>query len=128
MTVSAHTEKLVADYGWRVGNTGENRVALALHRAGFRPRARGVRRDWWTVDQQYVFAPFRVDFLLVGINVALEADGWVHRSRDVRQRDLVRDVYLASRGVATIRVNVDDEDEIALIVEALAERTRERCD
>lgn len=110
--IARATATAVEALGWRVGNAGENRVALALHFAGFRP---------WSVQQQYRLGRYRLDFALVGRRIAIEADGWVHRNAPNAERDALRDAELAAMGWRTIRVDVDQPEDAlrAFVAEAL---------
>jgi hypothetical protein len=85
--------------GWKVGNAGEARVALALTRMGYRPDL---------VETQFHIGPYRLDFALVAERIDIEADGWVHTAATTRQRDGRRDRQLRNWGWTVARINVDE--------------------
>jgi very-short-patch-repair endonuclease len=73
----------------------ENRAALILSRCGLR------------AEQQYRVGKFRLDFAWPDIKIALEVDGWWHRSPQGAASDRQRDSWLRSQGWVVFRV--DDE-------------------
>lgn len=91
--------------GWEPGNAGENRVIRLLQSYGMRCGERQLE-----VQQQHRVGRFRLDFAWPHLRIAMEADGWVHRSDDQYVRDRERDHYLRARGWLVFRVDVDSGD------------------
>ena len=88
---------VVTEYGWEPGTYLENQVMLRLSRSERLPRP----------EQQYRIGRFRVDFAWPGKMIALEADGWWHRSPEGAAKDRQRDSWLRSQGWVVFRI--DDE-------------------
>ncbi len=86
----------MAKHGWTTGTTLENSVALMLHRFGLRPE---------DLIQQMRVGRFRLDFAAPDIQIAIEADGWYHRSPQGAAKDAERDAYLRLRGWVVLRVD-----------------------
>lgn len=106
---------VVRDWGWEPGNIGENRVIRALHAAGVRPRE---------VVQQFRLGPYRLDFAWPAMRMGIEADGWVHTTREMRQRDKQRDAILTDWGWLVVRLDIDRPedsiiDEVAQFVQQM---------
>ena len=103
-------------------NEGEARVTRALYSLGVKPSE---------VEQQFRLGPYRIDFAFVPARVALESDGWVHTTTEVRRRDRKRDKALRCWGWITVRVDgYQDEgklrDAVAVAVRlALGEPRRD---
>lgn len=120
-TLRAVTASAVESLGWRKGNHGENRLIMAMHRLGVRPRA---------VEQQFSLGPYRLDVAFPAERIAIEADGWVHTAVSVRRRDRERDRQLERWGWWVIRIDIDaDDDELDVAVATVLrwvekERTR----
>lgn len=70
------------------------------------------------METQFPLGPYRLDFALPIERIDIEADGWVHTSRDVRARDRVRDRQLKAWGWKVVRIDVSDGEDI---------RERVRC-
>jgi hypothetical protein len=87
--------QLVEENGFAAGTDLEDEVALLLARLGQGP------------EQQYRIGRYRVDFAWPEQKIALEADGWWHRSPEGSARDRERDSWLRSQGWVVFRV--DDE-------------------
>jgi very-short-patch-repair endonuclease len=85
---------LVIERGWRPGTHLENQVALILSRFT-------VARP----EQQYRAGKYRLDFAWPQPCMALEADGWWHRSPEGSARDRERDSWLRSQGWLIFRVD-----------------------
>lgn len=82
--------------GWRPGTALENQVAFIL-----------MRFDTPRPEQQHRAGRYRLDFAWPAARIALEADGWWHRSPDGASKDRQRDSWLRSEGWLVFRV--DDE-------------------
>ena len=94
--VQEAVEAQVRRLGWRPGTSLENAVALELS-----------RWEAGDAEQQYTIGRFRVDFAWPDRKIALEADGWWHRSPEGASKDRLRDSWLRSQGWIVFRV--DDE-------------------
>lgn len=95
-------DALVASLGWEPGNMGENRLIVALHQAGVKAA---------DVCQQFRLGGYRIDFAWPRERIALEADGWVHTTREMIQRDKVRDAKLHAWGWIVCRIDTDKPEE-----------------
>jgi very-short-patch-repair endonuclease len=95
-TLTQAVRAAVERVGYQPGTALENSVALALARANA-PHAR----------QQYSAGKYRLDFAWPQRKMALEADGWWHRSPEGAAKDRLRDSWLRSQGWIVFRV--DDE-------------------
>jgi very-short-patch-repair endonuclease len=100
--IPAIIEHQVCEWGWRPGTTLENRVARRLHLWRWRPDV---------VAQQYRVGRYRLDFAWPGIKVALEADGWHHRSPEGAAHDVQRDADLRAAGWLVFHVDDRGGDE-----------------
>ena len=71
---------LVAEHGWKPGTHLENQVALLLTRSRL------------SAEQQHRLGRYRLDFAWPDVKIALEADGWWHRSPEgaTADRQVVR--------------------------------------
>jgi len=69
--------------------------------------------------RQVNIGPFIADFLCAERSAIIEVDGGVHRTRDQREHDAGRDVYLMERGYRILRIWNDD---IARDVSAVLDR------
>jgi very-short-patch-repair endonuclease len=94
--INQSIQRLVEARGWDLGTTLENRVCLILSSFGFRPEQ---------VAQQYRVGRYRLDFAAPDVKVAIEADGWVHRSPETAAKDAERDSWLRSQGWLVLRVD-----------------------
>lgn len=94
----------VIEAGWTEGTHLENRVALRLHRFGFRPH---------DVRQQYRLGRYRLDFAWPDLQIALEADGWHHLAPEGAARDARRDAALRRLGWLVFRVDDVPDNELA---------------
>jgi very-short-patch-repair endonuclease len=128
-TVDRALAGVVEAGGWRPGTTFENRVARRLSRWNHGPDQ---------VAQQHKVGRYRLDFAWLDVKIALEADGWHHRSPYGAARDAERDAYLRSQGWLVFRVDDcgDDVDlqqqlsRVCRVVKALKEdgcRRWKRC-
>jgi very-short-patch-repair endonuclease len=82
------------ELGWRPGTRLENQVACLLSR--FHAPA---------AVQQHRVGKYRLDFAWPKVKIALEADGWYHRSPEGSARDAERDAWLRSQGWVVLRVD-----------------------
>jgi very-short-patch-repair endonuclease len=62
----------------------------------------GQRNEQWR--REYATGPYRLDFYLPEVKLAVEVDGGSHWGGLAAQRDAVRDQWHADRGVRTLRV------------------------
>ena len=99
------SRRLVTDFGWRAGTSLEDKVTMLLHRYRFRPDQ---------VAQQHRVGRYRLDFAWPALKVALEADGWHHRSPEGAAKDAARDAWLRSQGWLVFRVHDEPGDEVSL--------------
>jgi very-short-patch-repair endonuclease len=100
------------DLGWTIGsNLGEIKLVKAFDLAR-------LKAD--EVEQQFRLGPYRLDFAAPRVYLAIEADGYHHRTEKGRWSDRRRDKQLAEWGWSTWRIDIDRDDSI----ETLAERFR----
>lgn len=104
MLPSSHPPAKIAvqaarDQGWNVSNPGEAEVARELAALGYTPA---------DVETQFRLGPYRIDFAIPAEQIAIEADGWVHTTKQVRARDRERDRQLKAWGWVVVRVSTDD--------------------
>lgn len=107
--------QVVEQWGWRLGTTLENRVAWRLHRFGIRPlvlSTSGRSTDPRACVQQHRVGRYRLDFAFPVLAVALEADGWYHRSPEAAARDAERDRWLRRQGWLVLRINDEPDDNV----------------
>ena len=89
-------------------------------------RIRGRGTGLPAFRRQHPMGPYVIDFYCPAARLAVEVDGIGHSMGDQPQRDERRDDWLASRGIATLRVPAADvmrrfeETLQAIITEALA--------
>lgn len=88
-----HMRRIVEEAGLRSGTDLEDQVAYRLHRAGH------------TFSQQHNVGRYRLDFAWVTAKVAVEADGWHHRSPEGAAHDAERDAWLRSEGWLVLRID-----------------------
>ena len=93
--IAAYRREFVAERGWRPGTNLENMVCRQLTSFTHRP------------EQEYRAGRYRLDFAWPEVKIALEADGWYHRSPEGAANDRRRDSWLRSEGWLVFRV--DDE-------------------
>ncbi len=94
-TFQSVLKDLVVKHGWKPGTHLENQFALILCRSRL------------SAEQQYQVGRYRLDFAWPDVKIALEADGWWHRSPEGATGDRQRDSWLRSQGWVVFRV--DDE-------------------
>lgn len=83
----------VEEAGLRTGTDLEDRVAWRLYRAG---------HDF---VQEHSVGRYRLDFAWPDSKLAVEADGWYHRSPEGAAKDSERDSWLRSEGWVVLRVD-----------------------
>jgi very-short-patch-repair endonuclease len=88
--------QFVEEQGWRSGTDLEDAATRWFHRVGLSPRE---------VEQQYRVGRFRLDFAIPSLQIAVEVDGWHHRSPEGAARDAERDSWLRSEGWLVLRVD-----------------------
>ena|SRR5260221_214282 len=95
------TEAQIVGRGWKPGTYLENQVAWLLSSYGM------------TAEQEHHVGRFRLDFAWADKMIALEADGWYHRSPAGAAKDRNRDSWLRSQGWIIFRVD-DEHGELVL--------------
>jgi very-short-patch-repair endonuclease len=110
-----YTKAVIEEKGWIAGTSLENQVALLLHRFSFRPDQ---------VAQQHRAEGYRLDFAWPRIKVALEVDGWHHRSPEGAARDARRDATLRAAGWLVFRVDDLDLESLPTQVARVAQVVR----
>lgn len=95
-----YTKRIVEERGWTLGTSVENEAALFLSAVHWRTR----------ICQQFPIGRYRLDFAWPDLKIALEIDGWHHRSPEGAQRDARRDAKLRADGWLTFRV----DDQVGL--------------
>lgn len=98
--LAPYIREIAQKLGWKGGNASECQVAIALSGCGVTPA------EAW---EQFRYGPYRLDFAFPDVQVAIEADGWVHGTKVVSRRDRERDRVLRSWGWLVIRVDVESE-------------------
>lgn len=91
--IRQHMRRIVEEAGLRSGTDLEDVVAYRLHRAGH------------AFTQQLTVGKYRLDFAWLNLKVAVEADGWHHRSPQGAAKDAERDSWLRSEGWMVFRVD-----------------------
>jgi very-short-patch-repair endonuclease len=109
-SLEALVREAVTERGWEPGTHLENRVMRQL--SLFSPRP----------VQQYRIGRYRADFAWPDLKVALEADGWYHRSPEGAAKDRHRDSWLRSQGWIIFRV--DDEHGEDVLADQVARVAR----
>ena len=104
------TKAQIIERGWKPGSDLENQVAWLLSRYGM------------TAEQEHRVGRFRLDFAWPEKMIALEADGWYHRSPAGAARDRNRDSWLRSQGWIIFRI--DDEHGERVLEEQVARVVR----
>lgn len=101
--IRAHARRYVETNGLRAGTHSENLAAKWLHRAAV------------PFVQQHPVGRYRLDFAVVAVKIAIEVDGFHHRTADGALRDVTRDMFLREQGWVVLRVTADDEDQLATV-------------
>lgn len=92
--IRQHMQRVLTEAGLRLGTDLEDRVAYRFFRAG--------HTDF---DQEYSVGKYRLDFAWPKHKVAVEADGWHHRSPEGAAKDAERDSWLRSEGWVILRID-----------------------
>ena len=103
------------EQGWDVGNPGEAEVARQLGLLGYTPR---------DVETQFRLGPYRLDFAIPAERIDIEADGWVHGTRQVRRRDSLRDQKVKEWGWVVIRIDTERDDIAGQLRRRVPSRSR----
>ena len=103
------------EQGWNVGNPGEAEVAHQLGLLGYTPR---------DVETQFKLGPYRLDFAIPGARIDIEADGWVHGTRQVRRRDSQRGRRVKGWGWVVVRVDTERGDIAGQLRRHIPDRSR----
>jgi very-short-patch-repair endonuclease len=93
--VARYTREVVQSRGWQPGTDLENAAVMRLSMV-FQHRQ---------VRQQHRIGSYRVDFAWPDLMVALEIDGWHHRSPEGAAHDAQRDAWLRGQGWIVLRVD-----------------------
>jgi len=79
------------------------------------------------VRRQYGFGPYVLDFYVPKVNLAIEVDGKIHLTKEQREKDLNKDVFLRDNHICVVRIkNEDVFDDIDLVVSKLETIVNER--
>jgi very-short-patch-repair endonuclease len=103
------------DQGWDVANVGEAEVAHQLTLLGYTPS---------DVETQFRLGPYRLDFAIPAERIDIEADGWVHGTRQVRARDSQRDRTVREWGWVVVRIDTERGDTAAQLRRHVPDRSR----
>ena len=103
--IAAARRDFIVSRGWTLGTELENMVMRQLTNFRYRP------------EQQHRVGKFRLDFAWPDLKIALEADGWHHRSPAGAARDRERDSWLRSEGWLVFRI--DDEHGERMLAEQI---------
>lgn len=98
--VDVAVRDILVQRGWEPGTKLENQVMMAMRHFSNRP------------EQQHKVGKYRIDFAWPKIKVALEADGWWHRSPEGAAKDRQRDSWLRSQGWIIFRVDDEHGEEV----------------
>jgi very-short-patch-repair endonuclease len=104
-------KRVITERGWKAGTHLENQCALILSRF-----------DTPRPEQQHQAGKYRLDFAWPDVRMALEADGWWHRSPEGAAKDRQRDSWLRSQGWLVFRV--DDEHGVPVLEHQLMRVSR----
>lgn len=93
--------QIIEDRGWTAGSSLENKVARFLSSV--------FTAD--SITQQFRCGAYRIDFTAPDVQVAIEADGWHHRSPEGAAKDAERDSWLRHMGWVVLRVDDRNGEE-----------------
>lgn len=105
------------EQGWEVSNPGEAEVAFQLGLLSYTPR---------DVETQFRLGPYRLDFAIPAARIDIEADGWVHGTRQVRRRDSQRDWQVKEWGWVVVRIDTECGDIAGQLRRRVPDRSRIR--
>ena len=83
---------------------------------------RGGRLDGLKFRRQHPIGPYVIDFYCPSAHLAVEIDGGAHTAEDRPEKDAIRDLRLAERGVHTLRISASEvlrsvDDTVSTILE-----------
>jgi very-short-patch-repair endonuclease len=80
-------------------------------------RLRTLRSQGVRFRRQHPVGPYVLDFYCAEARLAVEVDGFAHRTEDRPERDERRDAWLGEQGITVLRINaadvMADPDEVA---------------
>ena len=80
-------------------------------------RLRSLRSQGVRFRRQHPVGPFVLDFYSAEVRLAVEVDGFAHRTEDRPQRDERRDAWLDAQGIRVVRIGaaevMADADAVA---------------
>jgi very-short-patch-repair endonuclease len=77
--------------------------------------------------RQHPAGPYTLDFYCTGALLAIEVDSEAHERGDRPERDAVRDLWLAERGVLTVRIRAADVlSDLNAVVRHVVDEARSR--
>lgn len=106
-------KQVIEDEGWRAGSDLE--ILVVSHLRGFHLKPTQVVQEY-AVRPEGSESTYRLDFAWPSIKVALEADGWHHRSPNGAASDRQRDSELRADDWLVFRVD-DEHGEDALMMQ-----------
>lgn len=69
------------------------------------------------IRRQYGFGPYVIDFYAPTVNLAIEVDGKIHLTKEQKERDLNKDVFLRDNQIDVVRIkNEEIFDDIDLVI------------
>jgi len=85
---------------------------------------KGGRLEGWKFRRQHPAGPYVLDFYCPEVQLAVEIDGYAHETEDRPERDRLRDLRLAERGVRTLRIAAFEvlasvDDALATVLAAI---------
>jgi very-short-patch-repair endonuclease len=88
---------------------------------------RELKRQPVKFRRQHAAGPYVLDFYSHQARLAVEIDGAAHDTEDRAQRDMERDSYFESRGIATMRMPAKQVlSDLNAAVESILETARDR--
>ncbi len=96
------------------------RAELSPAEARLWVRLRSLRGQGVHFRRQHPVGPYVLDFFCAKARLAVEVDGFAHRTEDRHQRDERRDAWLGSQGIQVLRIPAGDvmrgPDEVAQLI------------